>query len=1196
MGLIKKILAIFLSIAMIISYNCIYNNSELIKDTYAAEKFKLNKTKVTMRVGQKVKLTVFGSGKKKIYWKSLNKKVVSVNKNGTIKALKKGKSTIIASVLKKKLKCKVIVKEKRIGINKTNVILYTGQTITLKTVGIKTKVEWAIKGKKIVKLSKKKKNSVVVKTIKTGKTVITATVKKKIASKKKGKKAKSKTKKIVYKCKIFVINKQKDTSNSTNQNAATTNDNSNGSVSNNDSSKPSATSGKADKSGNLIDNNSSTNSSNNSENSKDGDQNDNDDSDEQYITREEWVSKLVKLLKLSSEQTYYDYDDSIDAENPDDIQAAIANNILDVDEDEVDHTKYFYPTETASKEFIAYTAARATGEVTDADKTVTVDCEDSDDLSKVKDDKIALDDGFVELEDGCFNPYRYMTEDEAEDVFTKLTSYLEKDKKEKNKCEINYQEDINKFNVNYDLTEDYVQIKDKNYENKFDVDGIYVLTEPDDSDAVAWIKVTKVETDIDGIKVYYSNPSLNELFNDVDVSYENDSPSDSIFIPSDNVQNVNNSSVEVKSKNRSKSRKNDGFNDTKKAISRKWKDLLHLYHKFDTRFDASVPINCDKSLSLESKLEIPDADGKSTPYTLKMKNKIDINSVYCRLKGRYNVIPKLVHLPSDFSVSQSEVNIGIKNTTDFTLGYEKDNSDSGDDLKENNASKSDKRFKLDSKYEKAYIGSLMIDVVGPVFLSIAFYAVWDVSGEVTLEFVNEGTFGVNFNSNRENKFRRINTVKTTESSLIIDGDGKTGIRPEATLMLTILPVFGVYADLGPGINASGKFNMDNNQFCIDAQVYLWIDIGAFLFTDQFEIPNSNITLFDADTENNPLKKNVHIEETGIVPKCTREKGTYKGKVVYSSILSPVCNARVELINSKGMIIEKEYTDWHGIYRGDEIPTGNYKLRVTALGDRSREINVKIESGSNKIETINLINAYDDETHKISGYIDDVSDENLCLANAKIDIYYQDNPSSKIASVDADDIGYFDFDLVANNYIFRVSCDDYYTGEYIVPVSDSDISRNFDLVKYLDDDTDIKVILTWGENPVDIDSHLRNDEDSDFHIFYNNKEESGCNLDRDDTDSYGPETVTITSSADDAVYSYYVHDYTNKDSIDSDSLSDDSSAMVMVYNKNGLLAEYEIPFDKEGTVWHVFDYDKSTGSITKVNSFDYQDDVYSVGEE
>ncbi|SEJ10094.1 Ig-like domain (group 2) [Kandleria vitulina] len=75
-----------------------------------AATMKLNKKKATIYVGQALTLKVKGK-KKKVKWKSTNKKVAKVNKKGKVTGLKAGKSTIIAKVGKKSLKCKVTVKK-----------------------------------------------------------------------------------------------------------------------------------------------------------------------------------------------------------------------------------------------------------------------------------------------------------------------------------------------------------------------------------------------------------------------------------------------------------------------------------------------------------------------------------------------------------------------------------------------------------------------------------------------------------------------------------------------------------------------------------------------------------------------------------------------------------------------------------------------------------------------------------------------------------------------------------------------------------------------------------------------------------------------------------------------------------------------------------------------------------------------------
>ena len=74
----------------------------------AQAKTRLNKTKLTISVGQKVTLKVKGS-RKKAKWSSSNKKVATVSRKGKVRAKKTGKTTITAKVGKKKYRCKITV-------------------------------------------------------------------------------------------------------------------------------------------------------------------------------------------------------------------------------------------------------------------------------------------------------------------------------------------------------------------------------------------------------------------------------------------------------------------------------------------------------------------------------------------------------------------------------------------------------------------------------------------------------------------------------------------------------------------------------------------------------------------------------------------------------------------------------------------------------------------------------------------------------------------------------------------------------------------------------------------------------------------------------------------------------------------------------------------------------------------------------
>lgn len=153
-------------------------------DAKAATDVHLNKTKTTLYVGQSTTLKLSGAKVKK--WKSNDKNIATVDKNGKVVAKKKGTTTIIATTKNgKTYKCKVTVKN--VSLNKTKVTLEKGKSVTLKLNGSKV-TKWSSDNKKIATVNKNGK--VVAKEI--GTTTI---------------KAKAKNGKT-YKCKVVISKKE----------------------------------------------------------------------------------------------------------------------------------------------------------------------------------------------------------------------------------------------------------------------------------------------------------------------------------------------------------------------------------------------------------------------------------------------------------------------------------------------------------------------------------------------------------------------------------------------------------------------------------------------------------------------------------------------------------------------------------------------------------------------------------------------------------------------------------------------------------------------------------------------------------------------------------------------------------------------------------------------------------------------------
>ena len=101
---------------------------------------------------------------------------------------------------------------------------------------------------------------------------------------------------------------------------------------------------------------------------------------------------------------------------------------------------------------------------------------------------------------------------------------------------------------------------------------------------------------------------------------------------------------------------------------------------------------------------------------------------------------------------------------------------------------------------------------------------------------------------------------------------------------------------------------------------------------------------------------------------------------------------------------------------------------------------------------------------------------------------------------------------------------------------------------------LRVVLTWGKTPEDLDSHMIFPGNN---IYFENQQGADAELDVDDVDSYGPETITLQKKHYGESYVYAVHDYSNQTRPNSSQLSD-SEAKVFVYMGQSLVRTYYVP--------------------------------------
>lgn len=139
----------------------------------------------------------------------------------------------------------------------------------------------------------------------------------------------------------------------------------------------------------------------------------------------------------------------------------------------------------------------------------------------------------------------------------------------------------------------------------------------------------------------------------------------------------------------------------------------------------------------------------------------------------------------------------------------------------------------------------------------------------------------------------------------------------------------------------------------------------------------------------------------------------------------------------------------------------------------------------------------------------------------------------------------------------------------------------------------RIVLTWQEEPRDLDSHIITPPINDVvhHVYYGNpgSKESPpyITLDIDIVDSYGPETITVYELYP-GEYTYFVHNYSGESDLAG------SGALVNIYDENGLKHTVQVPDSGAGIYWNVFSLDGITGEFHIQNTISETSEYITYG--
>ncbi len=419
-------------------------------------------------------------------------------------------------------------------------------------------------------------------------------------------------------------------------------------------------------------------------------------------------------------------------------------------------------------------------------------------------------------------------------------------------------------------------------------------------------------------------------------------------------------------------------------------------------------------------------------------------------------------------------------------------------------------------------------------------------------------------------------VVEKQANISINGDASlnTYVGPNLSIL-----IFGV---VGPYVAIKG-----NLEFGVDINKNPWWDIYGSVNADIGL--KGNIFGIDNIVSTPPIKLNKWLiaQANGAFSSCKIE-----GKVIEAGNYSPLQNVKISVgVGDKNNFTPyvHDYSNNNGDYELYVSPGEDYSIMFEKDGYITQFYKIQQEVTANGLiyhQRELLIDNYYSGYGNIGGIITDAF-TGEGLGEVHVDLFKghyisSGNPVGTVTTASSNgsylfeniEAGYYTISLLKNGYSNSTF--------NVIVLGGKSLSNQNGTISPIIPENEWRIILTWGNSPKDLDSHITGPKNQTgrFHINFDKKvfkEDSfSAKLDVDDTDSYGPETITL-KNINSGVYRYSIHDYSNKSSSSSSALSN-SDAKVIVIKGNAVVQSFNVP-NKGGTLWTVFEIrDKSLYSI------------------
>lgn len=242
--------------------------------------------------------------------------------------------------------------------------------------------------------------------------------------------------------------------------------------------------------------------------------------------------------------------------------------------------------------------------------------------------------------------------------------------------------------------------------------------------------------------------------------------------------------------------------------------------------------------------------------------------------------------------------------------------------------------KMDEQYE---IGKIQAPLGYGFLLTGTLYACVEVNGEISVVFELENTIGIDY----DGEFKGICESEYDFPENKIEAGLSMGVGLAPSIQWGIPSLSFNIAEIGFEIGKTydAKMNIlewDPWQYCLDGNIYTYAKAFGSIFKDMPFISQEFEKTLSDETNATDLK-NLHVEETGIVPECTRQVNI-NGFVYDKETNEPISDALIEVLD-KDLITQSDETGEFDI----EVPRGEQTLVISKEGYVEQTVTVDTET-------------------------------------------------------------------------------------------------------------------------------------------------------------------------------------------------------------------------------------------------------------